>query len=181
MADEYKFDDLEVVCFIYDTSEPEDVPRLIHPVAKSISLDRIIGGFEEKEESVLATEYLHLEEPITYIAPSAFQAEHAFYISAGSVEAEYLSFDDITVRLIEFSDRERSLGDEYFRDNDFRHALEHYQRASIASEEAIDYARIILCDVPEDYKIHLVDDIRYLGENWETLVEEVREKILDDL
>lgn len=194
MTDVIPYDDLETIGFVYSGLEVSDVPRLASPEMQVKSSKRVIDDYMFTPDGLQVLKYWpeaetrNIDEIESFHRMPAVSPDEnfAFYIPEGKIEAEYLSHDEIAQRLTTFSDAERVFGDECFKERNLVGALPHYERASIASEEARDYARILLCEVPEKRQerlAHYISDlVDFLDDDmdWKNYVEGIKQEILDD-
>tara|TARA_Y100000310_G_scaffold124700_1_gene123424 strand:+ start:47378 stop:47917 length:540 start_codon:yes stop_codon:yes gene_type:complete len=174
----YKHQDLEVVGFICSNLEELDVPRLFTAVVKSKSAERIISDYETRPGCIIAKQYELDESDLVKVVSGPMQNRHAFYVPENSVQAEYITHAKMATKFAAFAEKERLRGDIYFRQGNKSLASEHYERAAIASEEAEDYARLILCDVDKTYKDLLIKDVRDSGKD-DAYIELVRREVLE--
>jgi hypothetical protein len=135
------------------------------------------------EERITRQEFQKLVQNghATSLDPTQALVDSCIYVAPHTGRPEYVSYSVAHARMVTFSDDKRRLGDNQFRKGDLREALSHYELAAATSQEAWDYARMLLCDcdnMPDADRNRLRRYIINLGEDPDTICESVRQEIV---
>ena len=79
--------------------------------------------------------------------PIQAEANHLLYCCQGTQQPEYINFTEAHQRMTKFCDELRAIGDAHFRSGDMQAAFQDYARCTAVSQEAVDYARLLLTDL----------------------------------
>ncbi len=183
----YLYNELEAIGFIGDYSL-RDIPFVIEPVYKVKEKKIVlIGPFEEENqsESVKVGEWRTSEEfenlinegDATRMQPVQAVKEYCIYRNPNPVKLEYISFKQAYDRLVSFSNYYRELGDRDFKERKFKEARENYIICASVSQNAEDYARILLLDNSQGEKEFLEDMIKGLEENPKLVLDSLKRRL----
>ena len=126
-----------------------------------------LEGFLKNQEST----FTRFEKPF------AARWDHWVYVKENQSIPEYVSTSELLERFTAFSAALRKQGDDFFKHDDILAALEHWEYASSVSQEARDYARLLLCDISDIRRARFNEYIISGKQNPDALVEEIRKEL----
>lgn len=198
-GEKYNYDELKAVGVLGGTGSPE-TPRVYCPIVACSEADVVILPPFEQGDGVIQvtqdTEVLKREmfdmlldqtkesgfrddpfEANMFEHPEDFRPDSCVYITPGSGDMEYITVTEAHKRITSFADQHRQEGDEHLRQGRKEKAEMSYNRAASASQEAEDYARLIMCGLAMPREQRLKAFIVKQGHDPDKLVERIRSSL----
>ena len=188
MVEGYSYDSLEAIGCIDYFEIPPKTPIVCEAVlAVKLKDIVLVPPFHNHESNISGDDTLSRSEfqdlietyHATAIQPLPASSESCIYVNTDeNLEIlEYISYTEDLKRLISFSSQWRKKGDNEFKQANLSAAFDAYNLCANASQEAEDYARILLCQSSQADDKRLKEFIIQQGKDPETLIERLREEL----
>lgn len=183
----YNYNDLEVIGCL-GQYEKRKVPFVISGTYALKNEGKVLlPPYQEGGSSVQVGEHITRErfyelvkneEATLFESPLPARRDMAAYVAIGSGPIEYIPLTEALEHIVNFSDQHRRLGDDYYLIGNLKEAMEEYILTASASQEAEDFARILLCNLPATTRDCYEKRIQNLGDNPDKLMEKVRKTVI---
>ena len=186
MVEGYSYDSLEAIGCIDYFEIPPKTPIVCEAVlAVKLKDIVLVPPFHNHGSNISGDDRLRSRSEFqdlieTYVAtaiqPLPASSESCIYVNTDENVGilEYISYTEALKRLISFSSQWRKKGDNEFKQGNLSVAFDAYTMCASASQEAEDYARILLCQSSQADDKLLKEFIIQQGKDPETLVERLR-------
>lgn len=176
---------LSVVGCVGDT-RGTDIPLLVIPVLMNKDGKFFHVAHDEKGEHLEMWDDFDRQSfdasveryELTPFGPVPASSDHCLYVVPDEVDPphiEYITWREAAECYKAFEKKQRRLGHEFFLNGNYNEAALSYAKAASASERALDYALMLLCDrMSGEDDTDLCDAIKKQGKNPEKLVERVK-------
>ena len=176
------YENLEVIGFFGQMGE-RIVPQVLPPILGVKDSDVVIvPPYDRRDDSVYSTEQLTREEFLwlgqngraTVIEPPYPYAKNIIlYADEGAGPVECVTTAQALDRIITFSAKYRELGEKCYSEGNHKAAFIAFSHVSSASQEAKDYARLLLFDISLGCRNRYRNWIEKQGEDPDKLVAEI--------
>lgn len=183
----YNYNDLEVIGCL-GKYEKRKVPFVISGIyALKNEGEVLLPPHHEGDSSVQVGEHITREEfyelvkneeATLFESPLPARRDMTVYAAAGSGPIEYIPLTEALERTVNFSDQHRHSGDDYYLIGNLEEAMEEYVLTASASQEAEDFGRLLLCNLPAAMRNCYEKCIQDLGDDPDKIVEKVRKIVI---